>query len=124
MRYGPLPLSVHRRAAPLLFALFGFSFLLMGPALCFAGVLEHPCSGCPESLSCAHEEGCSDDPCADATVPSRGTQEEASLGLASAAMHAPFLFDDDMHVISRLTLNETDLAPSLLPTGSILPLRI
>jgi len=32
-------------------------------SLCLAGVLEHICGDCPESITCGHEENCAADPC-------------------------------------------------------------
>jgi len=39
--------------------------LLLGPALCMAGLVEHlcDCNGSVE-MQCQHDESCSDDPCA------------------------------------------------------------
>lgn len=36
--------------------------LLVGPALCVGGLLEHSCE-CGESVACEHEDSCPDDPC-------------------------------------------------------------
>ena len=41
--------------------------LLGAPALCTAGTLLHECE-CGASYDCAHEEECSDDPCADGSA--------------------------------------------------------
>ncbi len=42
--------------------------LLLGPALCLGGLLEHACD-CGEDIQCQHEESCADDPCASVTRP-------------------------------------------------------
>lgn len=49
----------------LLTSLFLVWALLMGPALCIGGLLEHAC-GCGDECSaeCQHEDSCPDDPCA------------------------------------------------------------
>jgi hypothetical protein len=39
--------------------------LVLGSALCFAGVLTHACIECDEEFACDHEEECADDPCGD-----------------------------------------------------------
>ncbi|MCB9915636.1 MAG: hypothetical protein H6828_10885 [Planctomycetes bacterium] len=62
--------------------------LLLGPALCHGGVLEHEC-GCDEGVgaSCSHEDGCADDPCADFMVP--GSREELEAPLRALLPPAP-----------------------------------
>ena len=37
--------------------------LLLSPALCRGGVLEHPCDCASVGDACEHEESCADDPC-------------------------------------------------------------
>lgn len=39
--------------------------LILGPALCLGGLLEHACEcGSAASVACEHEQECPDDPCA------------------------------------------------------------
>ncbi len=45
----------------LILALSGILLLL--PALCLAGSVEHPCADCPRGDLCSHEETCAVDPC-------------------------------------------------------------
>jgi len=40
--------------------------LLVVPALCAGGLLEHVCD-CGESVTCGHEDECADDPCVTVT---------------------------------------------------------
>lgn len=57
---------MHRVLAPLLFTWA----VLLGPALCVAGVLEHSCEcGHEADAQCEHEEACASDPCASVTRP-------------------------------------------------------
>lgn len=44
--------------------------VLIGPALCASGLLEHACSCEGENVvqSCEHEESCADDPCESMTL--------------------------------------------------------
>ena len=37
--------------------------LMMSPALCQSGVVEHACACAPGVSECSHEAACSDDPC-------------------------------------------------------------
>ena len=43
------------------------ALILGAPVLCTAGVLLHPCD-CGEAISCAHEDACVEDPCADMVI--------------------------------------------------------
>ncbi|MEZ4647182.1 MAG: hypothetical protein R3E97_00105 [Candidatus Eisenbacteria bacterium] len=42
--------------------------IVASPGLCVAGVLEHLCAGCPETVACDHEDDCAVDPCVDSAV--------------------------------------------------------
>jgi hypothetical protein len=42
--------------------------ILLGPAACLGGVLDHACPSCPET-SCGHEDECVSDPCNTLLVP-------------------------------------------------------
>ena len=39
--------------------------LVMAPALCQSGVLQHACDCLPEASECRHEVSCAQDPCAE-----------------------------------------------------------
>ena len=56
------------RLLPSLFAAF---MLLVAPALCIGGLIEHECD-CGQGgaeMQCQHEDSCSDDPCEPLVVP-------------------------------------------------------
>ena len=58
--------------ARLFSSLFLAFMLLVGPAICIGGLLEHACD-CGQGgaeMQCQHEDSCSDDPCASLTAPS------------------------------------------------------
>ncbi len=61
--------NFHRQAIMLVrsLSIVAVTFVLQGmPALCLAGLLEHPCtcSHPQEDCHCEHEQDCSSDPCA------------------------------------------------------------
>ena len=76
-----------------------FWSLVLAPAFCLAGALEHECDGsCTEPFpdnhhhgdqsTCGHEAGCQGDPCAKVVTPSRGSaQEEDVLVGAATVVH-------------------------------------
>lgn len=54
-------------------SLFVVFMLLVGPALCVGGLLEHECD-CGQGgaeMQCQHEDSCSDDPCESLATPLR-----------------------------------------------------
>lgn len=72
------------RFATLIFALAACAGATAAPALCAGGVLVHACP-CAEPPGCAHEEGCSVDPCS--TLAAR-TDAPAAGTLRAPAMPA------------------------------------
>lgn len=44
--------------------------LLLGPALCMGGLLEHDCP-CENEAQCEHEDNCTEDPCETLARPDR-----------------------------------------------------
>lgn len=72
----------------LLARLAALAVLVLGPALCFGGVIEHACdcgnSGVEES--CEHEATCSDDPCS--TLALAPDQDQVGKAL-QLALHEP-----------------------------------
>ena len=56
--------------------------ILLGPAMCIGGIIEHSCECVGESsMECQHEDSCLDDPCASLV---RGMNQEAQPNLELA----------------------------------------
>jgi hypothetical protein len=49
--------------------------LLLSPALCLGGVLQHACIEC-DAVSCAHERDCGDDPCNESVIRSQSDLQQ------------------------------------------------
>ena len=62
--------------------------LLLGPALCMGGLLEHHCD-CGDGAECQHEETCASDPCSDTVKPEDRDDLLAHVAPMAAALPAP-----------------------------------
>ena len=80
--------------ARLFTSLFLIWALLLGPALCVGGLLEHACEcGSEISVECQHEDSCPDDPCAPLV---RAEDQDAQ---------ANFEFEGPQVIVALLTLD-------------------
>jgi hypothetical protein len=59
-----------------------FWVLLLSPGLCVAGALEHVCAGCPEGITCEHEEDCTADPCGEVLLRPEVASSTVSIPVA------------------------------------------
>lgn len=66
--------------------------LFLVPILCLGGMLIHACA-CSTEESCAHEDHCATDPCADSVRPSTGTPEVAAYAQNAVAIVPAFSFE-------------------------------
>jgi len=57
------------------------------PVACLAGVFQHPCADCVESLSCDHEDDCADDPCGTQALRPEPPAGERPLGSVILALN-------------------------------------
>ncbi len=60
------------------------AMLVLLPALCLGGLLEHECD-CGSELTCSHEVSCPDDPCSSLTRPGERTDVGCDESVPSAA---------------------------------------
>lgn len=111
-----------KRVATIFITVWAF---LAIPVLCMAGELLHACQ-CGESVSCAHEVNCDDDPCSVIAVRSDSSIRSGDLASLTAAdiprIHGVALeqhLDDESHS-TWLLLREKNLPHP----ARDLPLRI
>jgi hypothetical protein len=64
--------------------------LLAAPVLCLAGLVTHSCSECTESVSCAHEGDCAEDPCSESALrPGQAIGDDEAPPLAVLPIQGP-----------------------------------
>lgn len=78
----------------ILTTILALGLVLVMPALCTAGLIEHPCE-CGSAVGCHHESDCSDDPCGNDVVVSRpqGRNIDSALPMAMTAAGSPLPID-------------------------------
>lgn len=92
--------------------------LLLGPALCVGGLIEHTCACENESdAGCEHEESCPDDPCASVV---RLEERDAQAELEVACWQTP-LAPDTLGAELGIAKCSWRLKPFLPPDRGNLP---